>query len=80
MQLLLVAKASDLEPKAKIFKAFRSVANSYKGKLVMVTVDTDGSSKDPVMNFFGLKAEDAPMIVGFEMAKNKKYKMKTDVT
>lgn len=45
----------------------------------MVTVDLDGPSKDPVVNFFGLKPEDAPMVVGFEMAKNKKYKMKTDI-
>jgi hypothetical protein len=44
-----------------------------------VTVDLDGSSKDPVVNFFGVKAEDAPIVLGFEMAKNKKYRMKTDV-
>lgn len=78
-QLLLIAKASDLEPEAKVFKAFRAVASKNKGKLVMVTVDLDGSSKDPVVNFFGVKTEDAPLIVGFEMAKNKKYKMTTDV-
>jgi protein disulfide-isomerase A1 len=78
-QLLLIAKSSDLEAKAKIFKAFRAAATTYKGKLVMVTVDLDGPSKDPVVNFFGVKAEDAPLIVGFEMAKNKKYKMTTDL-
>lgn len=78
-QLLLVANAKDLKPKSKVFKAFRATAADYKGKLVMVTVDLDGSSKDPVVNFFGLKAEDAPIIVGFEMAKNKKYKMKEEV-
>jgi hypothetical protein len=52
------------------------VALAYKGKLVMVTVNMDGTSKDPVVNFFGVKAEDAPVVVGFEMAKNRKYKLK----
>eukprot|EP00879_Flechtneria_rotunda_P002799 GHRR01003008.1.p1 GENE.GHRR01003008.1~~GHRR01003008.1.p1 ORF type:complete len:358 (+),score=133.02 GHRR01003008.1:179-1252(+) len=78
-QLLLVAKASDLEPKSKVYKAFRAASEANKGKLVFVTVDLDSSSKDPVVNFFGLKAEDAPTIVGFEMAANKKYRMKDDL-
>jgi hypothetical protein len=50
-----------------------------KGKLVFVTVNMDGTSKDPVVNFFGVKAEDVPVVVGFEMAKNRKYKLKGDL-
>lgn len=46
----------------------------------MVTVDMDGTSKDPVANFFGVKPEDTPLIVGFEMAKNKKFKLTEDLT
>jgi hypothetical protein len=40
----------------------------------------DGTGKDPVLNFFGIKAEDAPVLVGFEMAKNKKYRLHQDLT
>jgi hypothetical protein len=40
----------------------------------------DGTSKDPVMNFFGLKETDAPTLVGFEMAKNKKFRLREDLT
>lgn len=39
----------------RCLRVCRAVAPAYKGKLVFVTVDTDGPSKDPVMNFFGLK-------------------------
>jgi hypothetical protein len=40
----------------------------------------DGTSKDPVMNFFGLKEADAPVLVAFEMAKNKKFRLREDLT
>ncbi|KAI8470781.1 MAG: protein disulfide isomerase 1 [Monoraphidium minutum] len=73
-QLLLLAKADDLKKDAKVFKAFREVALALKGKAVFVTVDLDGTGKDPVVNFFGVKDADAPVIVGFDMGGNKKYK------
>jgi len=41
---------------------------------VFVTVDLDGSHKDPVVSFFGVKEEAAPAVVGFDMKSNKKYK------
>lgn len=41
---------------------------------MFVIVDLDGSNKDPVVNFFGVKEEDAPVVHGFDMAGNKKYK------
>jgi hypothetical protein len=31
------------------------------------------------MNFFGLKEADAPVLVGFEMAKNKKFRLREDL-
>lgn len=39
----------------------------------------DGASKDPVLSFFGLKDTDAPVLVGFEMAKNKKFRLHEDL-
>jgi hypothetical protein len=80
LQLLLIAKGDDLKPDAKMFKAFRSVAVASKGKFVFVTVDTTGESKDPVLNYFGIKPEDAPVLVGFHMSANKKYRLKKDIT
>jgi hypothetical protein len=50
------------------------------GKLVFVTCDTEGSSKDPIMNFFGVKAEDAPVVVGFDTKSSKKYKLTEKIT
>lgn len=79
-QLLLVAKADDLKATSKVFKAFKAAATAQKGKLVFVSVDMDGSSKDPVANFFGLKEEDAPVVVGFEMSKNKKYRLREAIS
>jgi len=80
VQLLLLAKAKDLKSDAKLFNAYREAAVANKGKLVFVTVDMDGSSKDPVANFFSVKEEDAPVILGFNMPNNKKYKLKEDLT
>jgi len=74
-QVLLVASSDDLKTSSKVFTAYQAVSKALKGKLVFVTVDLDGSSKDPVVNFFGLKAEDAPVVVGFEVAAGKKYKL-----
>jgi protein disulfide-isomerase A1 len=45
-----------------------------KGKLIFVTVDNSGDSAEPVTNFFGLKDEETPKVVGFFMEKNRKYK------
>jgi protein disulfide-isomerase A1 len=79
-QLLLMAKASDLKKDAKVFKAFREAATEFKGKVVFVTVDLDGTAKDPVVNFFGIKEEAAPVLAGFDMGANKKYKATEAIT
>ncbi|KAI8468718.1 MAG: protein disulfide isomerase 1 [Monoraphidium minutum] len=79
-QLLLVAKADDLEKTAEAFKAFRAAAGALKGKLVFVTVDLDGTSKDPVVNFFGVDAAAAPVLLGFDSGANKKYKLGEAIT
>jgi hypothetical protein len=59
-QVLLIAKAADLDlksDKAKAIKALRAVAANYRGKLTFVTVDVEGKSAAPVTGFFGVKAE-----------------------
>jgi protein disulfide-isomerase A1 len=73
-QLLLIAKADDLKKDAAVFKAYRAAALANKGKLVFVVVDLGGSHKDPVTSFFGVKEEAAPILVGFDMKGNKKFK------
>jgi hypothetical protein len=63
VQLLLVASAKDLDAESAVFKAFKQVAKgALKGKVVFVTVNLDGQSKDPVISFFGIKEENAPMV------------------
>jgi hypothetical protein len=47
-----------------VFDQFKAVAAAKKGKLVFVTVDASGASKDPVMNFFGVKEADVPAVGG----------------
>jgi hypothetical protein len=41
---------------------------------VFVTCNSEGSSKDPITNFFGIKPEDAPVVVGFDAKSSKKFK------
>jgi hypothetical protein len=61
-QLLLVAKKEDITAGAASFDQFKAVAAANKGKAVFVTVDASGASKDPVMNFFGVKEDDVPAV------------------
>jgi hypothetical protein len=63
-QILLVAKKEDIAAGAAPFDAFKAAAVANKGKVVFVTVDASGASKDPVMNFFGVKEEDVPAVSG----------------
>ena len=50
------------------------------GKVVFVTVDLDGTTKDPVVNFFGIKEDAAPVLVGFDMGANKKFRHTAELT
>lgn len=74
-QLILWSKASDLSGDADVIKAYREVSKSFKGQLVFVTVNSESESAEPVTNFFGLKDAAGPVVIGFYMEKNKKYKM-----
>ena len=64
-QLLLIAKASDLEAKAKLFQAYRSAALENKGKVVFVTVNLDGSHHEPVTKFFGVDVSRASALLRY---------------
>jgi hypothetical protein len=59
-----VAKKEDITAGAAAYDAFKASAVANKGKLVFVTVDASGASKDPVMNFFGIKEDDVPAVGG----------------
>lgn len=65
--------------KSATFKAelaqFTEAAKSFKGQTIFVLIDTDVDENERVMEFFGLKREDAPTIrlisLGQEMTKYK---------
>jgi len=54
---------------------FKEVAKKYRGQVIFVLIDTDVDENERVMEFFGLKKEDAPTIrlisLGQEMTKYK---------
>ncbi|EFJ41881.1 protein disulfide isomerase 1 [Volvox carteri f. nagariensis] len=80
MQLILWTSAKDLESGAEVRTIYKTVASKFKGKLVFVTVNNEGEEADPVTNFFGLKGAASPVLLGFYMEKNKKYKLQEPFT
>lgn len=54
---------------------FREAAKSYRGRVIFVTIDTEVAENERVLEFFGLKKEDAPTVrlisLGQEMTKYK---------
>jgi len=71
--LFFASKKSD-DFKAQLAE-FTEAAKSFKGKSIFVLIDTDVAENERVMEFFGLKAADAPQIrlisLGAEMTKFK---------
>jgi protein disulfide-isomerase A1 len=66
-------------------KEFREAAKSYRGRVIFVVIDTDVDENERVMEFFGLKKEDAPTVrlisLGQDMTKYKpeSNEIKSDV-
>lgn len=71
--LLFTSKASkDFET---ILAQFKEAASGFRGRVIFVLIDTDVDENERVMEFFGLKKEDAPTIrlisLGQDMTKYK---------
>lgn len=81
--LLFASKKSDNFE--QIMTEFKEASKSFKGQVIFVLIDTDVEENERVMEFFGLKKEDAPTIrlisLGQEMTKYKPEtsELKTDV-
>lgn len=55
--MFISKKSSDYEATVE---AFRKVAQDFRNKVLFVTINTDIEDHERIMDFFGLKMEDAP--------------------
>eukprot|EP00210_Caulerpa_lentillifera_P004902 g4678.t1 len=79
-QVLVLVSGEKLKAGESFLAMLNSVAKSVRGKLMYVSVDLDNeASATPVINFFGVNKEDAPIVLGFQIAGNRKYKFEKEV-
>eukprot|EP01025_Chloroclados_australasicus_P015618 TRINITY_DN17526_c2_g1_i1.p2 TRINITY_DN17526_c2_g1~~TRINITY_DN17526_c2_g1_i1.p2 ORF type:complete len:526 (-),score=129.89 TRINITY_DN17526_c2_g1_i1:446-2023(-) len=78
-QVLIIGGSQALKSNDKML---REAAADYKGEVIYVTADTDGDFADPVVQFFGLDADEKTklQVVGFLSDKNKKFSLEEEVT
>ena len=73
--ILILGTSESFKADSDLTKTLRATAKNFKGKLMFVSVDVDDeTSSTPVLNFFGVEKGDAPVVFGFQMNKNKKFK------
>lgn len=63
-------------------ETYQNVAKDFKGKVLFVTIDTDDDDHEKIMEFFGLKKEEAPAmrLIKLEDEMTKFKPEKTDFT
>ncbi|GAX73180.1 hypothetical protein CEUSTIGMA_g633.t1 [Chlamydomonas eustigma] len=79
-QIIFWGSAADLSAESTSFASVRAVAKALKGQLVFVTANNEGESHEPITNYFGLKGAASPVIMGFHMEKNKKFRYTGELT
>ncbi|XP_004270528.3 protein disulfide-isomerase A2 isoform X2 [Orcinus orca] len=69
---LLLFVNQTLAPHRELLAGFREAAPSFRGQVLFVVVDV-GASNDHVLQYFGLKAEEAPTLRFINIETTKKY-------
>ena len=65
--MFISKQSSDYE---KVLGEFRTAAKRFRGQVIFVTIDTDVDENERVLEFFGLKKEDAPTVRLISLAKD----------
>ncbi|MGH0151492.1 UNVERIFIED_CONTAM: hypothetical protein FKN15_034979 [Acipenser sinensis] len=71
--LLFISKSQ--ESHAQLLESFRGAAPGFRGKVIFVLIDVDNGDFQNVLNFFGVKSEDAPTVRLINTKTEKKYAM-----
>eukprot|EP00210_Caulerpa_lentillifera_P002792 g2667.t1 len=76
----VIAQGEKLDHGGSFIAMLNSVAKNLKGRMMMVTVDLDDEEvAGPIMDFFEVNKKDAPVICGFQMSDNRKYRFQKQI-